>query len=635
MKRNHKRFILTPLVTIFLCLLILSIVEPWKLYKWIPLRDFSWFNRNFRHAFEVHEGEANNFFKLYADSGLRSQYFNKLKYYVEGNPDNAKFYFALAMLTSDSSEMIDYLKKADEVAPNGNPMYPFYLGLAYSNNLKREGFYGIPDPELEVNREEALEAFNRAGKLDPDNAAIDLAKVQLYVEDMEDTMKFSYAQRLEYITRELPPPYPYLTEKGREIMRGAMKKGSYKSYNTDAISTCLKLMTESCVNNFFYRTYLLETYLVPVSPLKAVDLFVMGIGPFESKAEANNMMDTILSLAHLGFMMREDESRTPYQQNRGGYLMTHILDVLGDLYLVNKLESSERLVGLFSANDRNWETLWKDAIGYGYTLDYWGVSWTKYIVLINSYVEGGLFLILILLTLVGLIGIISTRKYDGEVSLSGARLSIPLMFIMGFVLLLICMAIGIDDHASHGMLAGVIKILLSLALFAVFFFVKKLKAKQYYLLPLFWIFVGIFGFWVNLMEQRITTILGFPQLLIIPTSILISAIVAKDSRERNWSAYWRRLCRLSSEVLVVLTVLLFIQLASVSSPLERYMNMGRWRGIDIMNLTKGPSYSLYSSDNKFYGPHYIANDGSSASSRNPRLYSMEKMFGKKLKLKND
>jgi len=337
---DRAKIILMPVLIVAVSLLLIGITDAWKLTKWLP------------PSLEFSNYRADRLDLLFGspstdliDMLTSTASIDDIAKFVDNHPENAEYQFALGAMRGNG---IENLRRAEELDPT-NPTYPFWLGLTYSHRpLKSMTSISLYDPDS------ALAAFERASKLDPDNAAIDLAKAYVLTEVTESTSLASYRARL---VEDRSLFHNILTEKGRECIIEAMDKTLFRSYYSDAVSASLRLLSDSGNNTFTNRSHLSAGGVQSFhyfGGLTAIKLFFEDIAPCDSEERVSAVADTLLKMANIGLMMRDDPSKSSGQFVYSTIITTICLDILGDLYLLNDMPVEARLAGQFMAETKNW-----------------------------------------------------------------------------------------------------------------------------------------------------------------------------------------------------------------------------------------------------------------------------------------
>ncbi len=349
---DRAKIVLMPVLIVAVSLLLIGITGAWKLTKWLPPSlEFS--NYRADRLDLLFEGPRTDLIDMLTSTAS----IDDIAKFVDNHPDNPEYQFALGAMRGNG---IENFRRAEELDPT-NPIYPFWLGLTYSHRPLK----GMISISL-YDSDSALAAFERASKLDPENAAIDLAKAYALTEVTESTSLASYRARL---VEDRSLFHNILTEKGRECIIGAMDKTLFRSYYSDAVSASLRLLSDSGNNTFTNRSLLMAGGVRSFhyfGGLTAIKLFVEDIGPFEDEERVSAVADTLLKLANIGLMMRDDPSKSSGQFVYSTVITTICLDMLGDLYLLNDMPVEARLAGQFMAETKNWRHNISSMFYYGY-----------------------------------------------------------------------------------------------------------------------------------------------------------------------------------------------------------------------------------------------------------------------------
>jgi len=598
-----------PLLVVAVSIILIWVTGAWQFFKWLPPTV-----PTFHKYTSIH----------YTYSDIEDYFasptnYDAIKQFVDEHPDNAEYNFAWALMSEDPVEIVSYIRKAELIDP-ANPLYPYSLGLTYGGPLGRYDSHRWRTFPFELNADSAMASFDRAEKLEPDNAAIDVARLNFFVEETSDTVLDSYYRRRTPLGKS-----GRLTDPGREIMRDAIKKPFYRAHETDAVSMGLRLLRDSGHNSYQSRMELITKGAIRRGfDYRAFKFFIKDIGPFTDRKDVEAVADTLLGFEYLSSMMRNDPTAIPMATY--DYLSRDVMDILGDLYLVNGLPSVERLVGASVTRSRNWEMfLWRISRGddYGFTPLYYS---SMFIASASQFI----LLTVICLLIIGIVGIsiAGTKDIGADVSHAKAWTAIiaminPIILLSAFYSISsVGMAIAklvANIEVATILLVGIILIISQVRL-------KKKKKRKDYLFPFFLILIGIADiFIVNTYKLAALNFLIPVSVICVPIAVMLGAQLAAHKSERPWAAFFASLARLSSEVIAVLTLILLLSWAIAGPQLTKFMNMDEYYKLAGYGCyRKIPRWSTRWSKNH---SHYIDNDGISSQSRVARLERLEEMFG--------
>ena len=598
---NKWRFVRLPVIVVAASIFLIWISDAWHFAKWMP------------PAFGKQIGKSAlgiNCFGYIQDTN------DKINEFVAMHPDNPEYHFGWALMCGKDEEIdvFAHLHKAEELDPT-NPIYSYWLGLAYSYALSGFRIRLIPDISPDS---AALAAFDRAEKLEPNNAAIDLARLNVLIKDDETPTSYRQRRGQDFSTHG-----SVLTPEGREVMCSAMNKTEYRSHGTEAISIGLKLLKDSGQNTFFSRVMFLASAPIQryLSESKGVKLFIDDIGPFSNREDAEAVADTIIDLMHLGLMMRNDPDRTLIQHMIGNILTRIAADLLGDLYLVNEMPSSERLVGEMMAESYNWRAMWQTTNQSRITL----FGFTP-IHLVNLFIAAivqllyiGLFLLFIIGLICTLIGGIPAERLH----LTKTRLWTAFAVIISALFSVIVSAFVIEKGAVAAIAFSSVITMLGIVFLIIRFFEKRKGNRLSFALPIYLIIVGSLGILTAALNLQLMPIS-------IPIAVVLGAMYATFRNENRMSIFWSLLLKLSAETVVVFTVILIICWMLSGSQLSSFMNM---KEINVMTNITGPNARMPEINEYDFSAHYIRNDGTYEYNRVERLKRLEELFGRSFESK--
>lgn len=317
-------------LTILALLLSIAFVTVFTSFNFLPLFPI-YFAKTTAESETSQEMEP-SFFDEYINGRLLPTVdFDKLERFVSKNPDNPQYQFGLGYLhlVFKRDDPLPYLRKAAQL-DSTRAMYQYYLGLTQS---------GMRYPQRNIAHEDsAIIAFEKARKLDSNNTAIDIGQAFLFWGSKE----FSSEDSLHRIVF-------YFEEEGKEILAKSLTKPAYRSYRSIAAGEALTLLRDSGQKSAGAGLNVLEEfrYKPHIEGNFSLKYFSNNLGPFDSEEEMEAMLDTLIRLANIGNMMREDMSASFMQVIAGSRLIDDMLEKIGDIYLANDKQASEKLVRLF------------------------------------------------------------------------------------------------------------------------------------------------------------------------------------------------------------------------------------------------------------------------------------------------
>jgi len=470
--------------------------------------------------------------------------------FVDNNSDNAEYNFAFGILCLifDCGDPAHYFSEAELLEP-WNPTYPFWLGLFYSKGLS--GFTLLERDTLPFNSDSALAAFKRASFLEPDNSAIDLAKLNLFVLDSDTAIEsFYYKNSFDQSVR-----YKSLTDEGREAIVDAMDKPEYRSHAGDAMTSCFSLLEDSKNNTFMNRAIIWG--LIPnqrfVEVVSGLKLYVENIEKVD-KEQINEVVDTLLGLSNIGLLMRDDPEMTLHQLSMGNLITKLYLNILGDLYQKNDLPTYERIIGYSIATSENLRNqIWK-----GSKWMIWNYNQHYFPFLSFMIISQMVILILVPFFLILLaILLITENKQQAKLSL---RLWRSIVFLGGITLsLIIFFSINVKDNIRPYYLIFLgLLIVLNLVFLNKRIYKNQNKPGTPLILVLFTAFF-IVAFLAVFLKFPMLIFLGFP------FAIVISSFVAtKDYKKQSPAVI--HFCLRSSAELISLFSLIIVALWFIAAP---------------------------------------------------------------------
>jgi len=606
---QKKSFILMPLLIVAVAALLIWLTGAWQFAKWLPPTGI--FQKgDFDISSRFYGGHESSDDLLIGLLDVFSKPTNReaIKRFVDDHPDNAEYNFGWVMFGGDKA----YLHKAEQLDPD-NPLYPYWLGLLYAKNPS-----GHIDNELIP--DSALAAFDRARKLEPNNAAIDLASMEILIEQTDDTILSSYRQKRGYRNGKHDDPSTigfYITEQGREVMRSAMTKSEYRGHGMEAAYIGLRLLEDSGQNTFFSRTEYLYSCPIPrfMAESRAVKLFVKDIGSFENKADIEAVADTLIDLAHIGFLMSDDPGRTVIQHLIGMVLTSIVRDLLGDLYLVNNLPSSERVIGEWQTEAAIWKVLWSRSAWRGIAYD---LTPTHLTFLLIGAVAQAISIIMFLLFIIGFIGMLIKKPIVEAISVKKAAFWSTFITILLIGVLILSVAISSADELGKTIFTFIpIAILvLGVALLIIRYAIKKLASRLGFVLSIVFIISGLILILVPVLNSP------YVLLLYIPLGLILGIFKAIHDKKEEYKAFWPMLEILAIKAFVFFALILLISWAFAGPQLKKFMEM---REANMMTEIIGPGAEMPGSYSR--GAHFIPNDGAQSSSHLDRLQRLEEMFG--------
>jgi hypothetical protein len=602
------KFYLKPLTLIAVCFFILWISDAWKLSKWLP------------PSLKSSSRKADRLGLLFASSGTSlidmltsCASIEEIAKFVDNHPDNADYQFALGAMREYG---IENMRRAEELDPT-NPIYPYWLGISYLQRpIQSMAGKSSYDPDS------ALAAFKRASILDPENAAIDLAKAYALTEITECSSTVSYRARLVH---DYSLFHNILTEEGRECIIEAMDKTSFRSYSSDAVSASLRLLSDSGNNTFNNRTIFAiggVRLLGFHGGLTAIKLFVEDIRPFEDEERVSATADTLLRLSNLGLMMRDDPSMSIIQFIYGSLVTTICLDMLGDLYLLNDMPVEARLAGQFMADIKNWRH-------NASSMFYYGFLGRKIVRVLNPL---GLFAaiqvstIFILALFVAAMAILLIKGAPAEEKDSICWLFYLKAVFLGFGLTMLFFVMIMIDVTTNAffreiLLVAIASVFIASSGILIYRIATKRRSFDEHL----------FGFISSMLICLVAIACFLFKLPILCFSgfaigIILSALHnsrKKADRLRNSSAL---IAKSSALCFAVFTVIIIIVWIYCSNFLYIYMNHNDY---SFKYAVSGKLFSdldqLQISD---YGAHFQPNESVKNLAREKRIERLEEMFGK-------
>ena len=601
---EHKKSIIKPILIVAVAVAMIYLTGAWKLAKWLPL-DFGKLESSV-----LMQKKGTDFLEEFVSSSIlklfsSSPYIADMAKFVREHPDNAEYQFGWSVfcMMERCGDPAYYCRKAEQLDPD-NALYPYWLGLIYTRN--QSGSYW----KTEAMPDSALAAFERAGKIEPDNAAIDLAKLDVFVEEVDSTRQSYYYRRSEDISIR----FKKLTEEGRAAIIAAMNKPEYRGHTAEGISAGFKLMKDSDNNNFYnkmhyYTTCPLQRFMLPIAGIK---LFVDDIRPFENRDRVEAVADTLLRLSNIGLMMRDDLDRTMIQHMIGSVITTKCMDMLGDLYLLNDMPVEERLTGQFSAENKNSRVLRTHPINTGF----WNTLITKVFPFIAVFImlQPAAFITLA----VAIVAIIILLIFGSDSQIK-TRISSRIAVIVFGALLTIFFFFGaiatnfiFEPYliiAGSAFIVGMAILIYRLA--------RGCRAPKLSLfLPIMLIIIGGIGALCAFTRIYSLAYIGF---LIAICAFAFKALRKSNAGFRSGVLY---IASISAELFAFFGLLIVIIWFIVASPMSKFMNMTEY---NLMVEFEGPGAELYPAEYNSIG-HYLPIPGANNHLRDKRIERLEEMF---------
>jgi len=629
MNQNTKRYLLLPLLLVGISIAIFWVSGAWQLYKWVPPSEsFTKVWILIRYGMTLNRpGYYAGFHNLLGAGDWR--YLARIEHFVETHPDEPEYQFAWALINhgwspgdNTTPDAFKYIKRAEKLDPE-NPIYPFWIGLLYSDALLNLRWQS-------KECQKALAAFDRAEKLDPDNAAIDIARLDAYLEQTGTLRMPSYFVRRGELWEDYEPlnltKKFTLTPDGKTTIRKAFEKTQYNSYNAEAIAMMLKLLNDSGQDNLFTRTEIIRwATTVAFEPnITGLILYMTSIVPNKTQREVYAITDTLNMVLDLGLMIRQDRNDIMGNIFRSYMLAYHIAGMAGDLFLINDMPQLSRSMGQLTAHTQSWKGLWlfqnKWDQKFGFNTPQYTFMIVGSLCLWLAFVTMVLFVISFVFSLI-------FKSPKENINLNITRITALIYVLLIVVSLFI---ISVIDNRSDSIEQIVIENLSFLliptigAVLLIYLLLKK-KPKNIYqfIVPAFLMVVGLVLLLVKGRApwHQFDTLLVL--LLTVPVSIVLSAILVSKRYHLKWSTTFFITTKISAEMILILTLIILLSWAVSGRHLTEFMNLK-----DYNCLTPYTGQGGVLEDIPPHVPHYIPNSGDQPPAYKDHLETLEKIYGR-------
>jgi len=577
MSDNYKIYVLVPFLFLALSVIMVISTGSWRFTRWVNPSWLLYRSAGIRNISLIHRSDLAMLMELLTITPK----LEKVKKFADANSDNAEYKFGWAIMGNDirgilkncADERVKYIRMAEQLDP-ANPMYPYLLGRLYSH-----GLYSSCCPKY--NSDSALAAFDRVAELEPGNAAIDLAKLNVHVQESDTACIQSYYQRRGLAEGKFNlksgAAKTCLTPEANPTVKIALQKWKYCSHYSDMIGSGLKLLKDSGEDNYTLRSNLLSSSLWPNyhAEISGIRCFIKDIKGSASPTELKAQIDTLTDIMHMGRIIQEDPSASFGQLQFGILVSAFAADLLGDLYLKNNMPSEEACVGEFIAQCSNWNKLWwktsNQAWRYGLSFEERNVMLTGTLMLLIGFGFA-------LITLVSLTGFLFFRdKYFVKITrMNRSRLWAWVITSMGLITyclnLEIVRGIGQIELIQYSNFIFVIKYIfealcLTGIAFTISTIVKKRELTFRTLANPFMIFTA--GF-TGLLAIYIYPMIAF---VLIPAGPVFGAVMIWKMKPDRPAAFWLTLGRLTSELCLIFAIVAVTSWFSVGRKLTDFMEM--------------------------------------------------------------
>lgn len=595
-----------PILILIISIASIWITSAWKLFKWLPVH----FGKP-EPRISMQFSEDQSFVEIASASILEmfssSIDMDDIEDFVNQHPNNADYQFALGVLCmmENRGDPTPFFRKAEQNDPS-NALYPFWLGLTYARN-QSGSYWGTPSMA-----DSAIAAFERAEKLEPDNAAIDLAKLDIYYTSVDTVADQNYRLRRD---KDFVSRHNLLTEQGREAIEAALTKTKYRGHATETIEPVFRLLKDSGENTFFakiqiYSAFPLQRFLSQAGGLR---IYIEDIRPFDDRARTEALADTLLRLSNLGLMMRDDPSRTLIQHMIGSFISTSFFDLMGDLYYLNDMPATARLTGQCYAETKNARTFIIPPIVYGFWRTLIGRVFPALAIFV--LIQPVLYLSLVI-ALMAIIILLFRRDLQNKPGIPAGLMTV----IYGVLLSVIFFVLSISpDYLFEPYLiitSGVVVVGLGILVYRMM--KRRSSPEKSLFAPILIIVIGISGVVSVLARIPYLAYLGFPL-----------AVCAQTFRySRKYSAGFFDMmpfiARVSTGLFAFLSLVILVIWFVVASPLTKIIDMTDY---NIMVEFGGPGAKLYPSDYSSI-VHFKPTPDYSNPKLDKRIDRLEEMFGK-------
>ncbi len=323
----NKEIIKQTILAVLLSIAFVSVFTNFNFLSLFPL----YFTKISAEADSSNSADISFYDEYISGRLLPSVDFDRLERLVSKNPDNPRYQFGLGYLhfMFDKNDPLPYFHKAAQL-DSTRAMYHYYLGLAHSGRRYYESDV--------AHKDSAFISLERARKFDSTNVAIDIAQAELFWGSKEFIEEDSLHRSIFYFEEE-----------GKKILVSALAKQAYRSYRSIAAGDVLTLLRDSGQKSAGAGLDVLKefSYTPHVEGSFSLKYFSNNLGPFSNEEEMEAMLDTLIQLANIGNMMREDMGASFMQFTKGSRLIEDMLEKVGDVYLAHDKQASEKLVSLF------------------------------------------------------------------------------------------------------------------------------------------------------------------------------------------------------------------------------------------------------------------------------------------------